>query len=748
MLLAAALQSWLAGQWLVIAGVVSAGIAVCIRRERRTGFFLFPLCLLWVFLRSFPAADDLRHHLPLRPQSVRIQFQVRGDARETEGFGGESELRVPVRVTRMYTGGSWVEADGRVQLRMKEEGAPVFLTGSRWEATGVLRPGDAAYVGLYRAEWRFEPDPESVSILPVSPGAGLIASFFEARTWLSERIALSAAGSPDTVPLLQTLLLGQRSELDESTLSRFARTGIVHVFAISGLHLGLLAGMLFYCCRMLRMPYRYAGLCILPLLMLFALCTGLRASALRACIMIACMLLAPMVYRRPQLKNGFALAIVVILAISPGQVLDLGFQYSFLLVAALLAFGRPLGDAFTSLTAPDPWAPERARLRWWRQVAAPRLEGALMVTGICFVISAPLTAYTFNLFSPIGLVGNLLAIPLVFWILATGFPALGALFLPLEVSRVIFLPARIGAFCLLEWVNGLERIPRGYFWVRSPELWHLFLFYGCVAVWWRYPAYKRASQALLLTLAGYVAMDAWAVADRSELVVLDADRGQLAWLRAGREGVVLVDTGSDWSGWEGARALRERGVNHVDTLFFTHPDRYHVEGFRHIRDTHVPDRIVVATPDRTHALFHELQPAPAPSHQGDQLEIAGWTVEVLHPENRARRGRADDRSLVLRFSRGFHSILFMGGAGEAVEHELLNQPGALASRVVVAGHPRSGELLTLPFLERVQPGQVIFSGQGFGGNTPGRNAAESRVVEGDILIFRAQPSVPFVLKLE
>lgn len=747
MLLAAALMPWLAGKWLLVSGLISLILAWRVPRHRRALFLLFPICLLWVVFRSVPPADDLSRFRPARPQSVRLRVQVRGDAREVEGFRGEAEIRVPVRATGMYSEGGWRNTTARIQLRIPAESAPDFLTGSHWEAAGVLKPRDASYVGLHRAQWHFEPDPGSVMELPGPPASGIIISFFAARAWLAERIALCAADSPESVPLLQTLLLGQRSELDENTLARFARTGIVHVFAISGLHMGLLAGMLFFCCRMLRVPYRFAGFVILPLLFLFTLCTGMRASALRACIMIACMLLAPVVYRRPQLKNGFALAIVVILGIAPGQVLDLGFQYSFLLVAALLAFGRRLGDAFLEWTAPDPWAPERVHTRLWRNRIAPRLEGALMVTVICFGVSAPLTAYTFNLISPIGLLGNLLAIPLVFWILATGFPAVGVLFLPVEVTTILFTPARLGAICLIEWVNGLESIPRGYSWVRAPEAWQLWLFYGCLAVWWRFPAHKRVSQALLLGLAGYVTVDVWQFANRTEVVVVDADRGQMAWLRAGHRGIVMVDTGSDWSGWEGARALKQRGVNRLHTLFLTHPDRHHVEGYRHIRDTHVPARIVVAAPDQDHALFRDLDPAASAVHRGAVLEAAGWRVEILHPEETAGRGRADDRSLVLRFSRGFHSILVMGGSGGAVEGDLLKASAPVSARVLVAGHPRSGERLTPPFLDRVRPEQVIFSGEGFGGQTPGRDSAESRVAGREIRMFRARSSSPFVLEL-
>jgi competence protein ComEC len=667
---------------------------------------------------------------------------------EVTGFRGETELWAPVRALGYYAGGEWHEGTARVQLRMPSEGAPLFLTGTRWEASGVLRPVDGSYVGLHRSNWRFEPDPNSLEELPGPATGKVMISFFAVRAWLSERIALSAPDMPETIPLLQTLLLGQRSELDQPTLQRFARTGLIHVFAVSGLHLGLLAGMLFFACRIVWVPYRYVGFVTLPLLFAFTLCTGMRASALRAFIMIACMQLAPVVYRFPRLQNGFALALVLILGYAPGQISDLGFQFSFLLVAGLLAFGRQLGDVFEDLVSPDPWAPESERWRWWHHGLLPRLQGALLVTVICFVISAPLTAYTFNLFSPIGLLGNLAAVPLVFCVLAAGFPALLTLWMPIKVSMVAFFPARLAASWLLNWVNWLEDIPGGYQWVRAPALWQLLLFYVGVGVWWRFPRFKTISQAVLLGLAGYLAADAWQFANRTEVVVVDADRGQMAWLRAGQKGIVMVDAGSDWSGWQGARALTQRGVNRVESLFITHPDRYHVEGYRHVQDAHPPERVWVSTPDKEHRLFRNLTPVASAIHQGQLLQTAGWTVEVLHPDPAIESRRGDSRSLVLRFTKGFQSVLVMGGAGAEVEQRILAETTSVAARLVLAGHPRSGDVLIAPFLEQVNPESVIFAGRGFHGILPGREAAESRVLVHGSRVYRVDDSEPFALSLK
>ncbi|MGA0332589.1 MAG: hypothetical protein ACO3NW_01380, partial [Kiritimatiellia bacterium] len=101
-------------------------------------------------------------------------------------------------------------------------------------------------------------------------------------------------------------------------------------------------------------------------------------------------------------------------------------------------------------------------------------------------------------------------------------------------------------------------------------------------------------------------------------------------------------------------------------------------------------------------------------------------------------GAADRRSLVLRFSRGFISVLVMGGAGAAVEKELVDRGQVPRSRLILAGNPREEDLILPEFLRRVQPEAVLYAGQGFTGISPEREASELRTLEAGVRVLRVE----------
>lgn len=744
-LLAAALLPWLSGgQALLLAGVGGL-LGFAGKRCVRALAWSLPFCLGWVYWQNAPGPADLRTKISPQAQSVRLRFQIMGDAEELSFGQGEASLRVPVRLTQWYQRGAWEAATGRLQLRLPAEGAPDFLTGTLWEAQGVVRPGNFSYVGLHRAGWRFTPDPDGLRHLEGPGGNRVLQNLFAVRAGLSRRLERVCADTPEIGGTLQALLLGKRAELERDQLQRFARTGLIHVFAVSGLHLGLLAGMLMLGGRRLGVSPRWMPLWVLPLLICFTLYTGLRASALRALLMISALLLAPVFKRRPHAGNAFSLAVVLILALAPGQVYDLGFQYSFLLVGSLLAFGRLFGGQLQAWFAADPWAVPGPARAWAARRLWPRLQGAVVVTLLCFVISTPLTAYTFHLFSPIGLLGNLLAVPLVFLLLASGFPALLCLALPTELAALCFLPAKICASALLTWVAWLDRIPGGTQWVQAPPVWMLAVFYALIAAWaWR-PARALLWLSLLLSLAGYAGTRAWLESRRTELGMIDAERGQAFWLKQPGQGVILLDAGSAWSGRGVTEALKQRGIDRIEALIFSHPDRYHVEGVRALLEVYRPQRIYVPAAAAFHPLFSGLAPPPRLLRTGMQLQLAGWELEVLHPPEIPAGSAADRQSLVIRFSRGAQAVLWLGGAGEAVTEDLT---GSLAATWLLAGHPREGALWGEGFLAKLQPRGVLFSGQHFEGIPETRKTAEGEAAQIGCAVLRVVPDEVLILHPE
>lgn len=362
------------------------------------------------------------------------------------------------------------------------------------------------------------------------------------------------------------------------------------------------------------------------------------------------------------------------------------------------------------------------------------------MSAVCLLLAAPLTAHTFHLFSPIGVIGNLPAVPLVFLLLLVGFPALPLLGLPEAAASAALQPARWCAEGLLGWVKMLEAVPGGVHWVRSPPVWMVVACYVLLAGWVWQPRRRGWVAAGGLLLAGYAGTEAWLHHRRTEVVVVEADRGQAAWLRNGRGEIVLVDCGSDWSGWTVARALREEGVDRIAALVLTHPDPNHVEGWREVFRHARPREVWVAGPDRDHPVYAELPMTPVAMDRGVRRRVAGWDVEVLWPPRDLRERSSDDRSLVLRFTDGFASVLTMGGATERVEARLAGSGDPLAARVWLAGHHRSRPGASATFLRAVRPDVAVVSGLGFRGPTPARVNTSGRVMEAGIPLLRLPPA--------
>lgn len=731
-LAAAWIAPWVPHPAWVLGGAVPLLLAWRMRwREgvKLGGCFLLLLGLTTLRLHSGP--QDLRR-LIFEAVTVEMRARVAGDAVPTD-----RGLRVPVVLTEIRYFPEWQRVEGRAQLRVNGSSAVPLIPGTVLQIQGQLRPRRVSFTGLRQGHWQIDARGSDLSAHAAGAGLRPLAAFFSARERLSARIGKAAAADAEAVSVLQALLLARRGDVDDEWTQTFARTGLLHIFAISGLHLGLLSALLMRLCSGFRVPYRQRVFVVLPLLFLFAACTGFRSSALRAWIMTACLLSAPGVYRRPHAGSAFALAVVIILGLAPEQLFDLGFQYSFLMVGGLLVFAGMFEQQARRWVRGDPWAPVEAQETWWRQRLLRPLVSSLMISAICLVIAAPLTAARFHLFSPVALLGNVLAVPLAFLLLAAGFPALLLLWLPLPAASLALWPARLSARLLLDWVEFLDRIPGGVWRVRSPALWELLLFYGLPVLAVHLPRTRRVCLALGLTAMGVSLGLRLQEMRRPEWVVLDADRGQAAWLRQPGQGALLVDAGSDWSGRDVRQALERAGVPRLEAVFLTHPSRAHVEGLAEVMQTYTPERIFVAAPDAGHPLYADWTVEPLSA--GDQFLLGGWQVDVLWPPADFRARAAGQRSLVLRFSRGAASVLVMGGADERVEQALVAEGRLLPVRQIQAANSPRVVSMDGDFLRALRPEAVVFSGRGFPGHEDARDLSESRAVGMGIPVWRVRP---------
>lgn len=213
-------------------------------------------------------------------------------------------------------------------------------------------------------------------------------------------------------------VLGDKTDAKPETMAKFLESGCMHVFAVSGMHVGVAAMLVLGMLRLLYVRPRAARLACIPLLAVYVFVTGMSASALRAFIMAAVWLLASVLRRKGHPANILALAFILLCLMDPLQVFQPGFQLSFCVFAVIVCLaGWSIRER--PLWAPDPFIP--SRIYNAREKGLVRLEkafrGALLISVGAWLMSIPLTAWhfgTWNLYAPLtNLCLSVLVFPLM-----------------------------------------------------------------------------------------------------------------------------------------------------------------------------------------------------------------------------------------------------------------------------------------------------------------------------------------------
>lgn len=204
---------------------------------------------------------------------------------------------------------------------------------------------------------------------------------------------------------LRAILLGDRSELPKDLKASFKKSGTMHVMAISGLHVGLIAFIIIYLLRALRIKRGFSYVFTIIFLIFFALLTLCRPSVVRATVMACVFLVGMLLGRRIDVYNSLGMAALVILIKNPKDLFNVGFQLSFLAVLSIVYFTPRI------LKVLRPEADFRIR----RYLYTP-----LAVSLSAWVATFPLIIYHFRIITPIAVFANLLIIPALFVLLVSG----------------------------------------------------------------------------------------------------------------------------------------------------------------------------------------------------------------------------------------------------------------------------------------------------------------------------------------
>ncbi len=727
---------------------------------RRNNALIFLLC--GVFFAAWINASMHEHnpspaHLSALTMKPREHMEVVGIIADDpvilrEG-DRERELRqFTLRVSAVRRAGEWQRASGSVSVSWRAaQIVPQAEYGQEWKLRGILSRDSVRHSGFWAGPaCRFRVDEGDELLLAEGKGNRFIRYCLIARRICATRLEAGVENHPDSHGLVKAMLLGYRGDLSRGLREAFSVTGTLHVLAVSGLHVGILAILLIGLVRACGISIHRSAWFMVPVLIFYAVLTGLRASAVRASIMAAVLVLASLFRRRPNALTAIAVAASLILVACPGQLVDAGFIFSFVAVIGLLILQPRIMRRWGVVEKlSEPWAlqgpPFLYRMGRWSVLA---LCGTAATSLAVWLVTTPLTIRWFHLCSPIALLGNLLVIPLAFVVILTGVLSvvLGALH---PVVAEIFNHAnRIFVEWLLLWVGGLARVPGGYFRVGALSdawlfCWYLFLFLLITA--------KGFLRKLLWPCAGVMIAVAlaswWSGRALTRVVLIEASDSSAVLVDGPGARDILVNAGPAYRAHEMVSALQKRGVNGLEALVLAHADSAHAGGALDVMRS-FPVRAVWCSPwvDQSpvcRAVLREAEERGIPIRRlvaGDRGKLGDAEWEVLHPSASSKVRRSADGALVMRIARRGGAVLMMSGADATVEQSILGGVLDPAAEVLITGGRRMGGTCSKEWLDAVRP-RVALVGTGAGSRwvEPDRDAL-MRLAESGADVLRTEKS--------
>lgn len=574
-------------------------------------------------------------------------------------------------------------------------------------------PGLGGRLGLERL--RLEAADGGVKVLEGPGGSLVVRACLRQRREGLRLLALGTEHAPEARAVLEALLLGARERLDQDVRRTFAESGTLHIFAISGAHVAIMAMMLTGLVRFCGVPARWRPVLLIVLLLGYVLMVGAPISAVRAWVMTSCFWLARMADRRPDARNALALAAFLLLLFDPGQIVAPGFLLSFAAVWGLIELA-PLPIRWMSSSS----AQETVPALGWRRRARRGvfdLTAFFAATAAAWLATAPLSARFFNLFTPVALAANLVVIPAAFVVMALGACALtlGRL-LPVVAEGLNALNVVVveGLLCV---VRFFAEWPGGHAFVRAPPV-------GVVAAWYLLLAAVvhggRRSMRLALVLLSAAAFIWWGWARGSAdygVTAVDVGESLAILLEHPRGDAVLIDTGGRRAVGRTLRALRARGVDRLRALVLTHGEVQQIGAAEDVLERLQVDELWLPAPRRWNRSLMRVERLAeerkirvrrrARGMRGRIGEAIEW--EILAPASGIEVLKADDACLVTRWVIGGLSILVMSDAGRNVERDILDAPIDPSASLLVVGRHGDDAASGGAWLDAVAPEWALIS---------------------------------------
>lgn len=566
---------------------------------------------------------------------------------------------------------------------MKEEDLPktgslVVVQGSFRAFLHATNPGEfdaADYYGITGQQGRLMEG----KITAVSSGYnGFREGMYQVREYLS--LLLDACYDEADASVMKAMLLGEKGMLDADLKELYRANGIIHILAISGLHLSIIGMGCYGLLQRIRAPKAVNIIICIALMYCYGTMTGMGTSMLRAYVMFVLRLVADLIGRTYDLLTGVAVSALLILLQQPLYLQHSGFLFSF---GAVCGIGILLPEAEKNL------------------LGHSRIGQTVFSGAVIAVSTMPVYLCFYYEFPVYSVILNLIVIPCMTLLLLCGLAGLGAaaLFLPLGAAAVypVHMLLRFYEDCC----RICLRMP-GHTWVTGhPELWQILLFFGILlglVVWNGRMPKMLFWQGILCALLVFGIR----LPQGLQITMVDVGQGDCIYLSENHRIHILIDGGSsdksDVSEYQMIPYLKYEGVSCLDAVIVTHPDSDHISGVCSmleeasrgggiaIKVLYLPD---VGEKGRNEG-YRRLEDLAAEAGvgvryigSGDCLRWRNVMITCMHPEKGWNTEDCNAYSTVLHLSYGDFTALFTGdleGEGEKRVAEIVKKVNRSVNR--------------------------------------------------------------------
>ena len=534
------------------------------------------------------------------------------------------------------------------------------------------------------------------------------------RHWCHYAINASFAGQERA--LLKGLLLGVRSEIDPNLRKAFSAAGVMHVLAVSGLHVGFVIMLLHWIFQLLWIPYRWNWILTMIALFFYAALIGFKPPVVRATLLAELFLFGSLLQQPVIPANVLSGAAIIMLLARPLDLFESSFQLSFAAVISIMFLYRRIQQGVRS------WG-------WLKRAGKIKLLDYFLqifeVSAAASIGTLPFIVYYFEKFPTLTLLINIPIIPLAGAIVAMGFTHLAAFELwpgsLMVIDRLLHWLLH-GMVLIVTAVNRLKWASIDVFGISGWEVAGIVLF-----IWLVLHIHIRWCRILVTTgLLLVINFHVWNKAIPSEpklkIAFLDVGQGDSAYLRFPDGKHMLIDAGPKKEGLDAGERyvipyLQRHGVDTLQALLVSHVDGDHLGGVPAVLRS-LPVKQVYDNGDTVNTpVYHEyrrLLDSLGIEHTTLKLgdHIPGFEpcgIFVLNPDPDDYYANHNDQSIVLKIVWDSVSVLFPGDIEKSVERELVYFDSLLKSNILKVAHHGSRTSSTLSFIQTVNPDIAVIS---------------------------------------